>query len=145
MTSAVKPRDAAQRRYMRMSMFAQSCASVPPAPAWMSMKALWESISPWNMRFNSSLRTRSSRPAASFSISAATLASFSASASSSSSSASEMALLVAIQLFELGGELGAFAAELACAVGVLPDGRLFQLAAYLFEAFLLAVVLKETP
>jgi hypothetical protein len=51
----------------------------------------------------------------------------------------------AIQLFELRGELGALATQLAGLVGVLPDGRVFQLAAYLFEAFLLGVVLKETP
>ena len=50
-----------------------------------------------------------------------------------------------IQLIELRGELGALAAQLASLVGVLPDGRLFQLANYLFEAFLLVVVLKETP
>jgi hypothetical protein len=51
----------------------------------------------------------------------------------------------AIQLIQLGGELGAFAAELPGLVGVVPDGRVFQLAGYLFEAFLLGVVLKETP
>jgi hypothetical protein len=51
----------------------------------------------------------------------------------------------AIQLVELRGEPGAFAAQLASLVGVLPDGRVFQLARYLFEAFLLVVVLKETP
>jgi hypothetical protein len=51
----------------------------------------------------------------------------------------------AIQLLELRGELRALAAELTCLVGVLPDGRIFQLANYLFEAFFLVVVLKETP
>jgi hypothetical protein len=51
----------------------------------------------------------------------------------------------AVELFELGGELRALAAELTGLVGVLPDGRIFQLAGYLFEAFLLGVVLKETP
>ena len=51
----------------------------------------------------------------------------------------------AIQLFELGGELGALAAELTGLVRILPDGRVFQLARYLFEAFFLVVVLKETP
>jgi hypothetical protein len=51
----------------------------------------------------------------------------------------------AVQLFELGGELGAFAAELPGLVRVLPDGRIFQLADYLFEALFLVVVLKETP
>ena len=49
-TSQSKPRAAPQRRYMRSSICAQSCASVPPAPAWMSRNALCESISPGNMR-----------------------------------------------------------------------------------------------
>ena len=69
MTSASKPRDAAHLRYMRSSICAQSCASVPPAPAWMSRKALCESISPRNMRLNSSLRTSVSSLPASRSIS----------------------------------------------------------------------------
>jgi hypothetical protein len=51
----------------------------------------------------------------------------------------------AVDFLELGGELGAFAAQLPCFVRVLPDGRVFQLAAYFFETFLLGVVLKETP
>jgi hypothetical protein len=55
------------------------------------------------------------------------------------------ALRGAVELFELGGELGAFAAELPGLVWVLPDGRLFELAGYFFETFLLGVVLKETP
>jgi hypothetical protein len=55
------------------------------------------------------------------------------------------ALGYAVDLFELGGELGAFAAELAGFIGVLPDGRIFQLARYFLEPFLLGVVLKETP
>ena len=38
-TSASKPRSADQRRYMRRSMSAQSCASVPPVPAWISRTA----------------------------------------------------------------------------------------------------------
>ena len=55
------------------------------------------------------------------------------------------ALRGAVDLFELSGKLGAFAAELAGFIGVLPDGGLFQLARYFFEPFLLGVVLKETP
>jgi hypothetical protein len=50
-----------------------------------------------------------------------------------------------VQLLELGGELGAFATELTGLVRVLPDRGILQLSAYLFEAFLLRVVLKETP
>ena len=51
----------------------------------------------------------------------------------------------AVDFVQLGGKLGAFAAQLSCFVGVLPDGGLFELARYFFEAFLLGVVLKETP
>jgi hypothetical protein len=51
----------------------------------------------------------------------------------------------AIQLTELGGQLGAFAPELLSLVGVLPDGGIFQLAIDLLEALFPGVVLKETP
>ena len=57
MTSVLKPCASPQRRYMRISICAQSCASVPPAPAWMSRNALCASISPGNMRGNSSCLT----------------------------------------------------------------------------------------
>ena len=70
MTSALKPRCSPQRRYMRSSICAQSCASVPPAPAWMSRNALCESISPRNMRLNSSCARRASSAATSRSMSA---------------------------------------------------------------------------
>jgi hypothetical protein len=50
-----------------------------------------------------------------------------------------------IQLRKLGGEFGAFAPELLGLVGLLPDGRVFQLAVYFLEALFLGVVLKETP
>ena len=51
----------------------------------------------------------------------------------------------AIQLIELRGKLRTLAAQFPGLLGVLPDGRVFQLETYLFEAFLLVVVLKETP
>jgi hypothetical protein len=51
----------------------------------------------------------------------------------------------AVQLGELGSQLGAFAPELLCLVGLLPDRRVLQLATDLLEALLLGVVLKETP
>ena len=46
--------DSPQRRYMRNNISAQSWASVPPEPACISRKALLSSISPENMRRNSS-------------------------------------------------------------------------------------------
>src|SRR5579862_2338327 len=86
-TSAEKPRVTAHFRYMRSSICAQSWASVPPAPAWMSRNALCASISPRNMRLNSSARTLASYFGRSRSMSLAVDSSSSASASSSSSSA----------------------------------------------------------
>ena len=53
---------------MRSSIAAQSCASVPPAPAWMSMKQLRGSIGLLNIRRNSSSATVFSSLAASASI-----------------------------------------------------------------------------
>jgi hypothetical protein len=47
----------AVRRYWRSSMLAQSQASVPPAPAWMSMKQFSGSAGLLNMRRNSSCST----------------------------------------------------------------------------------------
>jgi hypothetical protein len=51
----------------------------------------------------------------------------------------------AIELTELGGQLGALAPELLRLVGRLPDGRIFQLPIDLLQALFLGVVLKETP
>lgn len=51
----------------------------------------------------------------------------------------------AVDLFELGRKLRALAAQVSGFIGVLPDGRIFELAGYFFESFLLGVVLKETP
>src|SRR6185436_14160625 len=52
-TSARNPFLSQYLRYMRSIIDAQSCASVPPAPAWMSMKQLFGSSGLWNMRRNS--------------------------------------------------------------------------------------------
>jgi len=92
MTSVLKPFLSPQRRYMRSSICAQSCASVPPAPAWMSRKAPRGSISPGNMRESSSLRTRSSSFVVSLTISENPASSLSASTSVRSSAASERPL-----------------------------------------------------
>jgi hypothetical protein len=50
-----------------------------------------------------------------------------------------------VELPELRGETCTLAAELLGALGIAPDGRILELEIDLFEAFLLAVVLKETP
>ena len=46
MTSRLKPRRSVQRRYMRISISAQSCDSVPPAPGWIVTIAFLRSSSP---------------------------------------------------------------------------------------------------
>jgi hypothetical protein len=51
----------------------------------------------------------------------------------------------AIELGELGAQLGALAPQLLRLVRLLPDRRIFQLAADLFESLFLVVVFKETP
>ncbi|CKR72369.1 Uncharacterised protein [Mycobacterium tuberculosis] len=61
----LKPLRSAYFRYWRSSMLAQSQASVPPAPAWMSMKALSGSAGLLNIRRNSSCLMSASSAAAS--------------------------------------------------------------------------------
>jgi hypothetical protein len=51
----------------------------------------------------------------------------------------------AIEFLELCRKPRALLPELLGALGRAPDGRVFEFAAYFFEAFFLAVVLKETP
>ena len=130
---------------MRSSISAQSCASVPPAPAWMSTKAECESILPENMRWNSSLLD-----------------------------AARVALDVGddgvggvLVVFHLGqveqfvgavqafGQLAdavddlfqqrALAAQGLRAFGVVPDVGVFQLAVDFFQTLDLGVVVKDTP
>ena len=45
-TSRPKPRRSVQRRYIRISISAQSCDSVPPAPGWIVTIAFFRSSSP---------------------------------------------------------------------------------------------------
>ena len=56
-TSTLKPLRSQYFRYWRSSICAQSQASVPPAPAWMSRKQLLGSAGLLNMRRNSSCAT----------------------------------------------------------------------------------------
>ncbi len=67
-TSVLKPLRSQYFRYWRSSMLAQSQASVPPAPAWMSMKQFSGSAGLANMRRNSSCSTVSRSLCASASI-----------------------------------------------------------------------------
>jgi len=50
-----------------------------------------------------------------------------------------------VDLLQLGREARALLAELLRTLGGGPDGGILELAADLFQAFLLQVVLKETP
>ena len=52
--STSNPRRCAQRRYIRSSISAQSCESVPPAPLCTETAASPESYRPWNRRSSSS-------------------------------------------------------------------------------------------
>src|SRR6266581_3232036 len=65
-TSALKPARSAQRRYMRMRFWAQSCDSVPPAPGWIERMAFflsWGSDISWSIRASRvSLAGRSKMP-----------------------------------------------------------------------------------
>src|SRR5438874_3598702 len=88
-TSALKPARSHQRRYMRMSICAQSCDSVPPAPGWMERMAAFASCGPDSITFSSnSSRSRCSLAMPSR-ISASTLSSPASAASSSSTARSE--------------------------------------------------------
>ena len=51
----------------------------------------------------------------------------------------------ALDLARVGRESRALTSQLLRAFGFCPNGRVFQLAPYLLEAFLLEIVLKETP
>src|SRR5229473_452971 len=73
---------------MRSSICAQSCASVPPEPDWMSMKQLLGSSGSENMRRNSRSATVLPACATSVSIAASVASSFSERASWNSSRAS---------------------------------------------------------
>ena len=87
-TSTAKPFLSQYLMYMRSSIAAQSCASVPPEPAWMSTKQLLGSSGLENMRRNSSAATSLSRRDASRPISSSVASSASARAMSNSSFAS---------------------------------------------------------
>src|SRR6266480_3292983 len=86
--SMAKPFLSQYLMYMRSSIAAQSCASVPPEPAWMSTKQLLGSSGLENMRRNSSAATSLSRRDDSRPISSRVASSASARAMSNSSFAS---------------------------------------------------------
>jgi hypothetical protein len=123
----------AQRRYMRSSISAQSCASVPPAPAWMSTKALAPSILPENMRWNSSFPP------------SRRLRSTSATTASRCLRRSRIRPGRAIRRPRTGRRAGADAvdglssmarsAQRLGALGIVPDIGVFQFAADFFQTF----------
>src|SRR6266487_3172795 len=74
-TSALKPARSAQRRYMRMRFWAQSCDSVPPAPGWIERMAFFLSWGPDRTILMEKLSRSCMREASPFSISEASLSS----------------------------------------------------------------------
>ena len=84
---------------MRSSIAAQSCASVPPDPAWMSMKHDAGSIGLLNIRRNSMSATRFSIAATSFAIASSVASSLSARARPKSSALSLRLAVSAISSF----------------------------------------------
>jgi hypothetical protein len=50
-----------------------------------------------------------------------------------------------VELGQLGAQACALATQLLGLVGLVPDARVFELAADFFQPLFLAVVLKETP
>src|SRR5437879_1497479 len=88
-TSALKPARSHQRRYMRMSICAQSCDSVPPAPGWMERMAAFASCGPESITFSSNSSSSRCSLAIPSRISASTLSSPASPASSSRTARSE--------------------------------------------------------
>ena len=88
MSSVLKPLRSPQRKNIRSIIEAQSCASVPPEPDWISKKALLASISPENIRLNSKSATLFSKCSKSSTTVSTVSSSSSSTAISSNSSAS---------------------------------------------------------
>ena len=86
--ATLKPFPSHHRRYIRRSISPQSCASVPPAPAWIVRMAFRSSSSPLSMLRNSRSPIPCSTRPRSASISEARDSSFDSSASSRSDSES---------------------------------------------------------
>ena len=144
-SSALKPLRSAYFRYCRSSIDAQSQASVPPAPAWMSMKQLLGSAGWLNMRRNSSVETSFSKISMSACTAASVSSSFSSRAISNSSAASFRPDAHAVEHQHHVFQRLAFAAQFLGAGGVVPEIRRFGQAADFFQAVFLYRVVKETP
>ena len=125
-TSALKPLRSQYFRYWRSSMLAQSQASVPPAPAWMSMKQFSGSAGLANMRRNSSCSTVSRSAWASASIARTPSKSPSAFDISYSSELSDRLLLRWSMVSTTVFQRLLLAAQLLGALGVVPDRRVLQ-------------------
>ena len=95
-SSTLYPRRSAQRWYMRRSISAQSCDSVPPAPAWTSTKVSLPSASPAKSAATLSRSARSTRASREAVSSFAMAVSPSASASSISSTVSDSSPSIAV-------------------------------------------------
>jgi hypothetical protein len=124
-------------------MPAQSWASVPPAPDWISMKQALPSIGLLNMRRNSSSPTRPSRAAVSASTACMVSSSSSVEASSKRSSQSARPWSISASVTTTPSRVF-FLAELLGARGVVPDVGVFELLADFDQLFSLGIVVKDT-
>jgi hypothetical protein len=103
------------------------------------------SISPENMRWNSSSPPDARCAADHRHAGQRVSSSSSIRASSSNSPASRTPSITRVLGIDRAIQLGAFLAQLLGMFGIVPDVRVFQLAADLFEPFYLAIVVKDTP
>ena len=122
-TSALKPARSAQRRYMRMSIWAQSWDSVPPAPGWMDRIAFFLSCGRERTTFSSKASTSSPSCRRLSWISAVTLSSPASVAISQSRRVSSARPGEVLEGADGAGQLGALLHERLRLAGVLPEAR----------------------
>ncbi len=103
------------------------------------------SMSPLNIRRNSSFSRMPRRRSTSLTISLTAPSSFSSTAiSSRSRRVGQTASKIVDGLDDLR-QHGAFAAQVLCVFGVVPDVRVFELAVYFDQTIMLVIVVKDTP
>ena len=145
-SSVFQPRASHQRRYMRSSISAQSCASVPPAPAWMSTNAFVASILPENMRWNSSLLILASSrvDVGDHRLDGVLVVRRPSAISSSSRPSARPAVSSSMPLTMVSSRARSRPSSCARAGSSQTVGT-FQLAAYFFQTLALGGVVKDTP
>jgi hypothetical protein len=143
-SSVFQPRPSQKRRYMRSSISAQSCASVPPAPAWMSTKQ-FEAV---ELARRTCGGTPAARPRGDL-VDVGDHRSGSAFIVIGLGHVQQLgrvdqAIGVVADLGDRALERGALAAQGLRTLGIVPDRRVFQLAAYFLEPLDLGIEVKDT-